>query len=752
MGIAEIATSILLNLIPVFVILFFYPFVRKNIWRRVYIRISICFVAFWVGYYILPIFLFASAGISATVFDLSNVYNPWVSAAGYYLTVFLNIAAIFIRSTLFVLPFAFLFAPLVSVLILALSLRGEKGSFRDKINELSYRFESSPLQRVRSRLMEKGWKEEKEMFKLMIVFLPISLWLLTVILILSGQGVLAGGTVNVNISAFVEDLVAYLASFLVAVYLLYSSKLSFRGRSVGDRIRFSVDRYLLTTGTILALFSIIAFVLQFSQSWTTIAYFVIHYAMMSVIFAVLLPLFEPFGSLLLIKTINFIRGSKTKTESRSFLNRKILFSLLSGFAVASAALLVDYIIVTGTSFFESVKEASQVYNQLLGSTCLINASPTFSDELLYIRLFMIFSFQDILEILIVSLVLVWFVRQWNTQISVTILSVAFFSSLYYVISNSQVVGNLIPLPGPYYWVTAIPAVMTATNFSLPASRLGTLEVTGSALDGGAIPFLSLSPLLLVLFLTYLIKYWKAPLYVTKEVKEKTITEQSYSELTLMPSMDELRDSPEGFVFRYKGSKNLEESLKNVAPEKRKDVKNLIEMLAKGEPMTLPALAKNTNMERKNLYDILRYLIYSRLVEIGGMEFASVTHKPALQSLYITTKDGLSILDYSFGSLTIEPALVSGMLTAITSFVKEATKSKEFLRTIEHGDVVLIVEYGTRIFATMIADQETPDVRIGLRKFVEEFERRHASVLAKWTGAMPNVEKDKELAEKIFKQY
>jgi len=750
MGAAEIAASILLNLIPVFAILLFYPFVRRDIWRKVYIRLSFCFMAFWFGYYVLPVFLLASL-YPPTEFDLSTVYNPWVSALGYYLTVFLNVVAIFIR-TLFVLPFAFLFAPLVSVVILALSLRGEKGSFRDKINELSYRFESSPLQRVRTRLMEKSWKEEKEMFKLMIVFLPISLWVLTVILILSGQGVTAGGTVNVNISAFIEDLVAYIASFLVSVYLLYSSKLSFRGRSVGDGIRFSVNRYLLTTGTILAVFSIIAFIIQFYQSWITMTYFVIHYVMMSVIIAILLPLFEPFGSLLLVKIINFIRGFKTRTKSNNFLSRKMLPSLVSGFAVASAALLVNYLIVTGISIFESASEASQQYELLLGTTCSINASPTFSEELQYIRLFMIFSFQDILEILVASLVLVWFVRQWNTQISGTILSVAFFSTLYYVISASQTVGSLIPSPGPYYWVTAIPAVMTAPNFSLPASRLGTLKVTGSALDGGAIPFLSLSPLLLLLFLTYLMRYWRAPLYVIRKVEEKTITEKAYSRLSLLPRMDELRDSPDDFVLCYGAPRNLSEPLKNVAPEKRQDVSNLIGILAKGEPVTFQASAKEANMEMKSLYDILRYLFYVRIVEVGAVEFTSVTHKPALQSLYITTKDGLSMLDYSFGSLTIEPALVSGMLTAITSFVKEATRSKQFLRTIEHGDVTLIVEYGNYVFATMVADQETPDLRIGLRRFVEEFEKRHASVLSEWTGAMPSVEKDKELAEKIFKQY
>jgi hypothetical protein len=741
----------------VFAILFFYPFVRSDIRKKVYIRLSFCFIAFWVGYYILPVFLFAVVGQPPTEFDLSTVYNPWVSAIGYYLTVFLNVIAIFIR-TLMVLPFAFLLAPMISVVILWLSLRGEKGSFREKMDELSYRFESDPLQRVRNRLMEKGWKEEKEMFKLMIVFLPISLWLLTLILTIMGQGGQAGGIVNVHISTFVEDLVAYLSSFLVAVYLLYSSKLSFRSRSIGDRIRFSINRYLLTTGTILAVFSIIAFAVQFSQSWSTMAYFLIHYTMMSVIFAILLPFLEPFGSLLFIKIINFIKGSKTEAKRRSFLSRKSLLQIIAGFAVASISLLISYSISTLTRI-ESVGNAFEDYLHLRVEYCRIGAvpPPTFSQELDYIRLFMIFSLQDVLMILVVAFILVWLVRQLNSQISGTILSVAFFSTLYQVVlillgsEGGQLAGSLIPAPGPYTWVTAIPAVMTAPNFSLPASRLGTLEVTGSALDGAMQPFLSLSPLLLVVFLAYWVRYWRAPLYITRTIGEDTITEKAFSRLSLLPSLDELKDSPENFVFKGNGAGDSG-ILKNISPERRRDAENVQALLAKREPVTFSVLAKSANVEKKVLYAVLRYLVYARLVEVDGLEFTSVTHKPALQSLYVTTREGLSIFDYSFGSLTIEPTLVSGMLTAITSFVKEATRSKQFLRTVEHGDVVLVVEYGNNVFATMVADQETPDLRIGLRQFIQEFEKRHASILADWTGAMPNVEKDKELAEKIFKQY
>jgi hypothetical protein len=748
MSATELVASILLHLIPVFAILFFYPFIRKPLWRKLYIRLSLCFMAFWFGYYVLPVLLFGfGLNLQPTEFNLSGVYNPWLSAIGYYITIFVNLVAIFVRETLLVMPFAFIFAPLISVVILILYLRGEKGSFKEKINELTYRYESSPLQKVRDRLAGKSWKEEKEMFKLMIVFLPISLYVLTLILTIFNQGAATAGIINTAIGVFIEDLVAYVASFLAAVYLLYSSKLSFRGRSVGDRIRFSVDRFLLTTGTILAAFSIIAFVISFSQSLITLAYFVIHYVMMSVIFAILLPLFEPFGSLVLIKTINSLRRFSLKVKSTSIFNRRTLTALVLGFTIASAALLLQFVIELVTPLLGPIQNYYDI-PKITGGTLLL----TFSDELLFIRLFMIFSLQDVFQIIVLSVILAWFTRQQNAPILGTVMSTAIFSTMYFALTNLGLAVSLIPTGQTYYWVTAVPALMTATDFTLPASRLGTLNVYGTLLTGGATLFMSLSPMLLLLFLTYLIRYWRHPFTLTRKVGDKDMTEKAYSSLGLMPSLAELKQSPEAFEFKYLGGKKLGAPIENMDPDTRRDIENVAGKLGGNGLVSLSQLADETKFKEKRIYEILRYLVSTRMVEVYGLEFASVTHRPTMQSLYVTTREGLSVFNYSFGSLSIDPALVSGMLTAITSFIKEATKSKQYLRTIEHGDVILIVEFGKLVFATIVADQETPDLRMKLRLFLDGFEIKHAALLSHWTGAVPDLTKDNTFVESIFGKY
>jgi hypothetical protein len=649
------------------------------------------------------------------------------------------------RSVLFVMPFAFLFAPVISVIILFLYLRGEKGSFREKINEISYRYESGTLQKVRERLLENAWKEEKELFRLMIVFLPISLYVLTIVLTAFSQEVAPAPLIGIDpqLGVFIEDLVGYLASFLAAVYLLYSSKLSFRDRSLGDKIRFSVDRFLLRTGSILAFFSILAFVVQFSQYLVGLTYFVIHYVMMAVIFAILLPLFEPFGSLVLIKTISAIGKFKSGERLKRIFNRRTSIALISGLVVASAAFLIHILISGVTSFLGP----SNYYDMPL-----IGGSPSFSNELLFIRLFMVFSLTDLLELVIASVILIWLVRQLSAPAFGTILATAIFSSVYFAISGEAIAANLIPTGFNYYWVTGVPAAMTASGFYLPASRLGTLLVVGPLMTGGAALFMSLSPMLLLLFLTYLLRYWRNPLILSKDVGEENIVEKAYSSLASMPSLAELKRSPKGYAFTYEQAKKSGALLENLTPETKNDMENLIGKVAKDGFASLSALVDDTKLKEKRVYEILRYLVSKRVVSTYELEVESVTYKAAPQSLFVTTTSGLDVFSYTFGSLKIDPALISGMLTAIISFVKEATRSRQFLRTIEHGDVVLVVEFGKYVFGTIVTDKETPDLRIRLKRFLDKFEAKHADMLSKWTGQIPDLDKDKKLVESIFKQF
>ena len=52
-----------------------------------------------------------------------------------------------------------------------------------------------------------------------------------------------------------------------------------------------------------------------------------------------------------------------------------------------------------------------------------------------------------------------------------------------------------------------------------------------------------------------------------------------------------------------------------------------------------------------------------------------------------------------------------MFSAITSFIKEMTKSTEALKKIDHGDITILLEYGEHIFgALFIKGAQTTEVK------------------------------------------
>ena len=132
------------------------------------------------------------------------------------------------------------------------------------------------------------------------------------------------------------------------------------------------------------------------------------------------------------------------------------------------------------------------------------------------------------------------------------------------------------------------------------------------------------------------------------------------------------------------------------------------------------------------------------------EFSFTNELAELDSMYTMYDDGRDVFSYKFKeSSTADPGLVAGMFSAITSFIKETTKSADLLRTIDHGDTKVIIEYGKYVFGAIFADRETVEIRSKLAAFVAEFERRHSDVLKKWDGNCTPFVNDEILLKEIF---
>ena len=134
----------------------------------------------------------------------------------------------------------------------------------------------------------------------------------------------------------------------------------------------------------------------------------------------------------------------------------------------------------------------------------------------------------------------------------------------------------------------------------------------------------------------------------------------------------------------------------------------------------------------------------------GEEFGYSYEEVALDSLHVMMIDGRSIFTFLFREESVvEPALVAGLFAAITSFAQEAVQSKELLRSIDHGDVFLTIEYGQNILAAVFSDKASSEIRRKLQQFVKEFEQRHSSELRDWLGDQSVFFKDVELVRRIF---
>ena len=139
------------------------------------------------------------------------------------------------------------------------------------------------------------------------------------------------------------------------------------------------------------------------------------------------------------------------------------------------------------------------------------------------------------------------------------------------------------------------------------------------------------------------------------------------------------------------------------------------------------------------------------------EFSFIYEPAKLEGLYILYLDGRDLLYYNFNKShesPVDPGLVSGMFSAITSFIQETTRSSDLLRAIDQGTKKVILEYTSQspIFAAIFADRESSEIRSALQNLLTEFAKKHRRNLETWNGNMDLFKEDSKLVEKHFNDF
>jgi len=119
---------------------------------------------------------------------------------------------------------------------------------------------------------------------------------------------------------------------------------------------------------------------------------------------------------------------------------------------------------------------------------------------------------------------------------------------------------------------------------------------------------------------------------------------------------------------------------------RDEVKSLLSSIETEQ--ILEDIKPTDEKEMQRFYFTLKYLYNNNYIDVLKQEFSYLFEKAEKQGLYIIYDDGRGIFDYNFAEdYAHDPGIVSGMFSAITSFIKETTKSQELLKTIDQGETI-----------------------------------------------------------------
>ena len=127
--------------------------------------------------------------------------------------------------------------------------------------------------------------------------------------------------------------------------------------------------------------------------------------------------------------------------------------------------------------------------------------------------------------------------------------------------------------------------------------------------------------------------------------------------------------------------------------------------------------------------------------------------PDLHSLIVIDRgSGLPIYVYHFDTtLEMDSSMIGGFISAITAFSDELLGDKALLRSINHEGFTVMMEYSPERVVTLIADQETFDVRFMLRTFGQRFNTDYPMEVST-KGVDPTEFEDADLlVKKVFSE-
>jgi len=634
-------------------------------------------------------------------------------------------------------------------------------SVNERLREIQYETETSPFQEITKNVKEKNWENERELLKVLIAILPISLFLLMTILQLLGETENPSLLQGTSMGWFLEIFFAYIASIVFSVYLFKAARLSRKGKFLGNQLYIAMVQSLSTVGAFMSILAVILFLAMYFEQIFVVSYFVVYFIMVSIFFVLFLDILEPFSIYLLIKFIETFKSLKVAFKRISIANisKSYAIGVIIGFLMALGFL------------------AYRVFVQSI----FININTVQYDTFFWLT-------QNYATFLI-SATLILFIRRWNWSVIgtalITYLSVlttslilfGWYDGAWYLalgLDNPIFQYDGVPLITPFITVTSIFAGITGTidlkwltsiwkegtysdvHFIVPELRQIPVvwKGTGGTFLGIlSIPYNLLHPLAILMTYGAILFLARRKFHTrTQRGEEKTFFKSVFSDVARLPTSAELMRKQDIILI---GTASIDDPK---IDEKWLEIENgqRLQEAITGEMITLNELEQTTGFTYKEIHRILDTLTFDLeipfhyVVNLFHREFSYSYEEVTIDSLHVMMLDGRAVLSHTFGEESqVEPALVAGLFSAITSFAKEAVRSEQLLKTIDHGDVILTIEYAKWVFAAIFADSTSTELRRKLGEFLAGFEKRHAKTLPMWLGDLDIFVGDEKIIDEMF---
>jgi len=688
MTIEEIFYSVGLFFLPVVIWLVVALIFRKTKYKDAFYRVFYAFLIFWVMYLTMPSFIFHGLGVPVNIMYYGNATSEtWTMLVYYTLLQSFYALEVMLQFPLFMFPFSFLLAPLFSILILAYTLRG-KG-----LKDITFWLD------INEPLFKKGWQEEKDLLKLLIALLPVSLYVLITILTIFG---VQENPTEIGTTTFgwvLEIYLLYLLSFLTGVHILASARVYHHDRFIGDTIRKNTFNTMLSIGIVLSIMSMILFVQLFASSIYIFIYFSIYYIMVISLFILFFKVLERASLYIFSKIILILQEGKDVFLP---LKQKWKESILSAVLATTAA--TSFTLLTFFQYWRYLRVAlgtAVEYNSISGS-------PTIELILFLNQQLSLADLQNIIQLvlfigIIYYLALTFKIRPLTTSLIAGVLRLAIDISFLKEAASE-------------IWITSVFSIVNLSGLNIYFVRFAYLPINiqteAEAYILAPYSYLSLPASIVVFSILSILLSGKA-LQVT------TITEDKRIRYICLPgeviNKDYLKHNADLVIVKAKSKEFIGDN---------EDEKKIFDAL-KDTPMPIDFLKKKLQYDNIDvLINALLDLYAEGYISFYDTDLRIEMPSSSIQGIYVVLNDGRAIFSETFGKIQVEPLLISGMLSAITSFVKETTRSQQFLQTIDHGDVAILIEYSTKFFVTLLANRETPELRLKLREFVKRFEAEY----------------------------